>query len=108
MTVGAGPTPNANTAPDEEHIERHGSWSPANHYDCRLADQGSWVPVGGAPTKVDRLGYKPAIPAWGLVRSAECLSTTRPRRVTPFFTRLDATRNHVSRSAPVAAGGMLG
>ena len=67
-----------------------------------LPTQGSWVRVGGAPTKVDRFGYRPAIPAWGLVRSAGGLSTTRPRRDTPFFTRLDATRNHASRSTPVA------
>jgi len=40
---------------------------------------------------------KPAIPTSGLVRGAGGLSITRPRLDPPFFTRLDATRNRVSR-----------
>ena len=38
VTVGATPSPNANTAADEQHIDRHGTWSPANRCDRHVAE----------------------------------------------------------------------
>src|SRR5215831_805890 len=52
VTVGATPSPNANTAPDEQHIDRHSTLSLANRCDRHVADQTRRsVPKHGTSTR---------------------------------------------------------
>ena len=50
-TAGALLHPNANTAPDEEHIERHANWFSANHCDAHVVDQTRSVPKHHSSTR---------------------------------------------------------